>query len=220
VKIALYIRTSTDRQAGGAETQQRALRAWADAQQLDVTLLEVYEDFGYSGAKTTRPALDKMLADCRAGLIKTVACFSFSRFARSTRHLLSALEELNTLGVGFISISESIDTSTPVGKTLFTIIAAIGELERSLVQERVRAGLKNAAAKGRYPGRPKVRNSELIQELHSQGMRGSEIAKLVKVSEATVSRELNSTFHKPRAGSYGSFVLIAYSFVYESVSLG
>lgn len=192
--VALYIRTSTDRQSGGAETQLRALSQWAKSKGYED--IEVYEDFGVSGAKSSRPALDRLLEDCRCGKVSTLACFSFSRFARSTRHLLSALDELNKLGIAFVSISEAIDTSSPVGRTLFTIIAAIGELERSLVQERVRAGLRNAATKGRYPGRPMRRNPALIRELHAKGYSQTEIAKLAAVSTATVSRELSGYFQK------------------------
>lgn len=198
---ALYVRTSTDQQTGGAESQLRALRNWAESRGLE--RIQVYEDIGHSGAKANRPALDSLMADCREGKIALVACHAFSRFARSTSHLLSALEEFNRLDVGFTSISEQVDTSTPMGRTLFTILAAIGELERNLIQERVKAGLLNAAAKGRFPGRPAKRNSTLIHELHSKGYRHEQIARLAGTSIATVSRELSGYFQKPRMVKYG-----------------
>jgi DNA invertase Pin-like site-specific DNA recombinase len=91
------------------------------------------------------------MADCRAGLISSVVVFSFSRFARSTTHLLDALQEFNKHKIGFVSITEQIDTQTPMGRTLCTILAAIGELERNLIRERIMSGLKNAAAKGLQP---------------------------------------------------------------------
>ncbi len=102
--------------------------------------------------------------------VSQVIVYSFSRFARSTSHLLRALEEFKTYKTSFISISEKLDTETPMGQAIFTIISAIAQLERELIAERVKSGLKNAKAKGKKLGRKKDRNSKLIRELASQGM--------------------------------------------------
>lgn len=153
---------------------------------------ETFQDFGVSGAKSARPGLDKLLFACRRGAISQIIVYSFSRFARSTSHLLRALEEFKSLNITFISISENVDTNTPMGQAIFTIISAIAQLERELIAERVRSGLKNAVAKGKKLGRAKSRNSKLIQELASQGLSYRRIAELAQCSISTVHRELAS----------------------------
>ena len=105
-----------------------------------------YVDVGISGSKDSRPALNRLMADARKRRFDAVLVARFDRFARSTRHLVLALEEFNALGVDFISLSESVDTSTPMGKMVYTVIAAVAELERSLIRERVVIG--PAASKG------------------------------------------------------------------------
>ena len=119
------------------------------------TIAKEYVDHGWSGAKESRPALDAMMADAQRGLrdFDAVACWKFDRFARSTKHLLRALETFQSLGIAFISLTESVDTSTPYGKLVFTILGAVAELERSLIAERIRNGMKKQGAK--KPG-PKI----------------------------------------------------------------
>ena len=162
--LALYVRTSTDRQSGGASSQLKALIDWA--KQRSTQEFQVYEDIGVSGAKESRPALDRLMADARAGRIDTVAVLAFSRFARSTKHLLSALEEFQRLKIGFVSLTESIDTSTSVGLALLTIIGAINALERALIRERVLAGIARARASGKQLGRKRIRNSYYSTRRH------------------------------------------------------
>jgi DNA invertase Pin-like site-specific DNA recombinase len=115
-----------------------------------------YCDVGISGTKEKRPELDKLLADARRRRSDTVIVWKFDRFARSVSHLLRALENFQALGIEFVSLTEGVDTSTPTGKIVFTVLGAVAELERSLICERVRAGLRNARAKGKRLGRPKV----------------------------------------------------------------
>ena len=134
--VALYVRTSTHMQTSSMEAQRRALEEWCKRK--DITWYLVYEDEGHSGTKSSRPALDKMMGDVRAGSIGTVAVYSFSRFARSTTHLLAALDEFQKVGVRFHSITEDIDTTSSLGKAFFTILAALATLERDLIAERVR----------------------------------------------------------------------------------
>ena len=133
-------------------------------------LVHEYVDHGVSGAKESRPALNALMIDARRRKFDAVAVWKFDRMARSVAHLLRVLDEFRSLGIDFSSLSESIDTSTPTGKMVFTVLASVAELERSLISERVRAGLRNARAKGKILGRPKcdVDPSE-VRRLRAQG---------------------------------------------------
>src|SRR5262249_52560245 len=113
-----------------------------------------YVDVGISGTKERRPELDRLMADAHRRRFDAVLCWKFDRFARSVSHLLRALETFRTLGIDFISFSEQLDTSTPTGKMVFTVLGAVAELERSLIVEGVRAGMRNARARGKRIGRP------------------------------------------------------------------
>jgi DNA invertase Pin-like site-specific DNA recombinase len=152
-RAAIYVRVSTSGQS--TQAQESELKAYA--KQRGWTLTRVFADNGVSGAQNSRPALDSMMADCRRGKIDVVLVTRFDRFARSVTHLLSALEAFKEMGVEFVSLSESIDTSTPAGKMVFTVLAAVGELEKSLIAERVRSGLANARRHGTRLGRPAIR---------------------------------------------------------------
>ena len=149
-------------------------------------------DAGVSGVQESRPALDRLMADARSGKIDVIAVWRFDRFARSTQHLLSALEEFRVLGVSFVSIREQVDTTTPAGKVLFTLIAAISEFERTLIVERVRAGVANAKAKGIHCGRPRreldVRAAAALIE-NGHGLR--EVASMLGLPRSTLRRRLN-----------------------------
>jgi DNA invertase Pin-like site-specific DNA recombinase len=111
-------------------------------------------DVGISGTKEKRPELDRLLSDAHIRRFDAVVVWKFDRFARSVSHLLRALENFQALGIEFVSLSEQLDTSTPTGKMVFTVLGAVAELERSLIVERVRAGMRNARAKGKRIGRP------------------------------------------------------------------
>ncbi len=190
-KYAAYMRVSTDRQSSGLEAQKMALENYF--KQKGVTDYEIYEDFAISGRKESRPGLNRLMSAIELGNVHTLVVYSFSRFARSTKHLLQAMEVFNKLSVHFISLSENIDTSTPMGKAMFTIISAISALECDLIRERVMNGLANARMKGKILGRAKVINEELIRELATKGYSYREIAKLAKCSIASVSRTLSVT---------------------------
>ncbi|MGA2859893.1 MAG: recombinase family protein [Candidatus Sulfotelmatobacter sp.] len=152
-KAAVYTRVSTLDQH--PEMQQQELveyvkrRGW--------NLYKVYSDKGVSGATERRPALDALLEDCRHKKLDVVVVWKFDRFARSLKQLLNALELFRTLGIGFVSCTEAIDTSLPHGEMLFQIIGAIAQWERSLIVERVRAGLQHARSQGKRLGRPPLR---------------------------------------------------------------
>ena len=191
---AIYCRTSTHKQEKGLEAQKRALIEYCSKN--NIQNYSVFEDEGVSGIKSSRPKLDEMMALVKQGQVENVIVYSFSRMARSTKHLLDVLHTLQSEKVNFISITESIDTSTAIGQAFFTIISAISQLERELICERVRNGLANAKSKGVTLGRPMKRNSRLIQELFNLGYSHRKIAHLAGCGSATVWRELQKN---PRA---------------------
>lgn len=186
--VAIYARVSTGNQSTGLEAQIRALRLYC--QQNNIQNFLLYQDENQSGVKSSRPALDKMMKAVRAGEISRVAVYSFSRYARSTSHLLSALEEFKRRGVEFVSISENIDTSSPLGVAIFSILGAVAQLERDILIERVKVGLANAKAKGVKLGRKKTRDSALIRRLYVTGVTYREIGRIAKCSSGAVSAEI------------------------------
>jgi DNA invertase Pin-like site-specific DNA recombinase len=185
--VVCYARTSTIEQATGLESQVRVLRTYCE--QNGITNVEFYTDGGISGTKSSRPALDKMMAAVENGEVSSVVVHSFSRFARSTTHLLNALTRFKEKGVHFVSISERIDTNSAVGVAIFSILAAIAQLERDLIASRVKIGLENARAKGRQIGRKKLRDSDLIRKLLKAGMSYRSISSVAKCSHGSVSAE-------------------------------
>jgi DNA invertase Pin-like site-specific DNA recombinase len=145
-----------------------------------------YIDVGISGAKEKRPQLDTLMSDAHRRRLDVVVVWRFDRFARSVSHLLRALETFRSLGIEFVSLSEQVDTSTPTGKLVFTVLGAVAELERSLIAERVRAGLRNARAKGRRLGRPSKNVSPAkVANLRAQGASWRAVGAALGVSPAT-----------------------------------
>jgi DNA invertase Pin-like site-specific DNA recombinase len=144
-------------------------------------------DAGVSGAKASREQLDRLMQDTRRRKVDVVICWRIDRFARSTKHLLSALEEFQSLGIGFISHQEAIDTTSPMGKLLFTIVAAMAEMERSILIERVRAGMASAKGKGKSRDRPKkVFRRDVTVEMRAAGHSWRKISSLLGVPVSTV----------------------------------
>ena len=156
VNVALYARVSKAHTHQDPEAQLQPLRALCTLKGWKI--IHEYIDHGFSGAKESRPGLDELMADVERGYrnIEAVVCWKFDRFARSTKHLLRALETFQSLGVAFVSLTESVDTSTPYGKLVFTILGAVAELERSLIAERIKNGMAKQGAK--KPG-PKLGKS-------------------------------------------------------------
>jgi DNA invertase Pin-like site-specific DNA recombinase len=149
-RTALYLRVSTPDQK--PDLQFDGLRDYATRAGLDI--VQDYCDVGVSGRREGRPQLNALMASARNREIDCVLVWKFDRFARSTRHLLAALEEFNHLGVRFVSVQDQIDTDSPMGRAMFTIIGAMAELESSLISERVTAGMRAAEARGKHLGRP------------------------------------------------------------------
>jgi DNA invertase Pin-like site-specific DNA recombinase len=185
MRIALYARVSTTDKGQDPEMQLRELREYSQRRGWNVA--SEYVDVGVSGAKDSRPRLNQLMLDVKKRKFDAVVVWKFDRFARSVSHLLRALEEFKTLGVEFISFSESIDTSTPVGKMTFTVLGAVAELERSLIVERVRAGVRNARAKGKRLGRPKVTvDAAAVASMRAAGHSYRSVAATLGVSVGTV----------------------------------
>jgi DNA invertase Pin-like site-specific DNA recombinase len=192
MRVAIYARVSTKDQS--CELQIRDLRAYCAARGFEPA--REYIDVGQSGAKEFRPELNKLMEDARKRRFDAIVVWRFDRFARSTKHLLLALEEFRSLGIQFISYQENMDTSSPLGQALFTIVSAVAQLERDLIWERVSAGLRNARANGKKLGRPKSPvGRERILELKAQGRSLRQIAANLGVGYGTVRARLLTT-HK------------------------
>ena len=183
MKAVVYARVSTNN-GQDPELQLREVREYCLRR--NWALVREYVDTGISGAKDSRPELNLLVADAHKRLFDAVVVWKFDRFARSVSHLLRALEDFRSLGIEFVSLSEQVDTSTPTGKMVFTVLGAVAELERSLIAERVRAGLRNARAKGTRLGRPsKGIDPATISRLRSEGATWRAVGQKLGVSAAT-----------------------------------
>jgi DNA invertase Pin-like site-specific DNA recombinase len=187
-RVFAYCRVSTNLQHTGLESQMRLIKVYFERE--GITDYEIFFDENVSGTKASRPGLDRLMAAVKNNEVSTVVVPAFSRFARSTTHLLSALSEFKTRGVGFVSLSEKIDTSTPVGVAIFSILAAVSQLERDLIAERVRVGLANARAKGKHIGRAKKRDSDLIRKLLKAGVTYRRCAEIAKCSHGAIPEKV------------------------------
>ncbi len=185
-RAGLYLRVSTVDQH--PETQLHDLRALAAQREFQV--VREYTD-RISGTKAKRPGLDELLHDARRGRFDVVVVWACDRIARSTRHFLEVLDELRNVNVEFVSFRENIDTSGPLGRAITIIIGAIAELERNLIIERVRAGMRRARLEGRHIGRrPLDIDHDAVVRQRAQGKSLSELAKNFRTSRATISRIL------------------------------
>src|ERR1051325_3352158 len=190
-RAALYMRVSTKGHGQTTDTQAIALREYAERRGFKI--VAEYRDEGISGAKDRRPELDRLMQDARKRRFDAVIVARFDRFARSVSHLLRALEEFDHLGIDFVSLSESIDTSTPVGKMIFTVLGAVAELERNLIKERVQMGISRARKQGKALGRPRVEVDALqVAGLRSRGLSWNQIADKLGIGRGTAERAFRS----------------------------
>ena len=186
-RVAIYARVSTAHNGQDPAMQTRELEEYC--QRRGWELAGCYVDNGISGSKESRPELDRLVADAHRRRFDAVAVWKFDRFAWSVSHLLRALETFNVLGIDFVSLCEQVDTSTPTGKMVFTVLGAVAELERSLIAERVRAGIRNARAKGKRLGRPRTAvDAARIAALRAQGCSWSEICGETGIGKGTAQR--------------------------------
>ncbi len=186
-RAALYMRVSSLDQH--PETQLLDLRQMAA--QRGYEIVNQYVD-RISGAKARRPGLDELMRDARRGRFDVVLVWASDRIARSVKHFLEVLDELNRLNIEFVSFREQIDTGGPLGRAIVVIIGAIAELERTLIVERVRAGMRRAKLEGRHIGRrPLELNREAILQDRRRGQSLGQIAKAHRISRATVHRVIH-----------------------------
>jgi DNA invertase Pin-like site-specific DNA recombinase len=167
--------------------QLRELREYCERRSWQI--FETYVDNGVSGSKESRPALNRLMADAYQRRFDAVVVWKLDRFGRSLRHLVNALADLESLGIAFVSLKDNLDLSTASGRLMFQIIGAMAEFERALIRERVRAGLRNARAKGKQIGRPRAEVTQpQVAALRAQGASWREVAKQLDVSVGTVFR--------------------------------
>jgi DNA invertase Pin-like site-specific DNA recombinase len=191
--VAIYARVSTVGKGQDVDMQLRDLRAYATSRGLSI--FKEYIDDGVSGRKDKRPALDILMNDARKRRFDAVLVWRFDRFARSTKHLVTALEGFRHLGIDFISFQENIDTSSPMGKAMFTIVSAIAELEADIIRERVVAGIANARAKGKRLGRPSADvDQEELRTLRDSGLTIRAIADRLNLKRSLVHKTLSNHF--------------------------
>jgi len=152
-----------------------------------------YVDEGVSGAKESRPELNRLMSHARQRKFDLIAVWKIDRFGRSLKHLVNALADLDAYGVAFVSLRDNIDLSTPSGRLMFQVIGAMSEFERSLIQERVRAGLRNAKARGQRLGRPKrTVDAAQIARLRLSGSSWREISETLGIGVGTACRAFQS----------------------------
>lgn len=188
LRVAIYARTSTSRDQSPA-SQLHALRQLAEQRGWQV--VGEFVDHGVSGSKDRRPQLDEMMRVVHRGGCDAIAVWKFDRAARSVRHLVLMLDELNARGVAFVSVNDMIDTTTPTGRFTFTLIAAVAELEKSILRARTVAGLDAARARGARLGRPPVEvDVERALALRAENRSYREIGRILGVGATTVHRAL------------------------------
>ena len=193
--VALYARVSTNDQA--PETQIVALREYCVATRVGIH--SEYVDAGVTGSTASRPELDRLMRDVTARKVKAVLVWKFDRLFRSVPHMLEALETFRHYGVEFVSITEAIDTTTPMGRMVYTLLAAVAEFEKGLIRERTLAGMARARAQGKRIGRPRVEvNVERAAQLWAGGKGWSlrQIAEALKCGRTTIERALATTVPK------------------------
>lgn len=191
MNVGIYARVSTQDQS--CEMQVRELREYAARR--GWTVVAEYVDTGWSGAKASRPQLDKLMRDAALHRFDAVLVWKLDRFGRSVRNCLDGIQSLRSLGVRFVAVSQSIDTdeSNPTSRLMLHVLAAVAEFEREMIRERVCAGVRNAKVKGKQLGRPKaVFDRARAFQLQSQGMSVREIAAALEVGNGTVYRALST----------------------------
>jgi DNA invertase Pin-like site-specific DNA recombinase len=194
MRVALYLRVSTTDQE--PESQGREVRAFVTARGWET--VETYQDVGISGARARRPGLDQLVKDAWRGRFEAVVVWDLSRMARSTLHALQLLQEFEQMKVRLIAVKQTFDTDTPLGRAFFTLAAMFAELERSILIERVRAGMARARAEGKKIGRPtrRVDLSELAK-LRGQGLSIRQVARTMGIPTSTVAKRLASLAPPP-----------------------
>src|SRR2546427_7258706 len=187
MRTAIYARVSTTNHGQDASLQTSEMQQFVEARGWQ--LADQYVDQGVSGAKDSRPELNRLMADAKRRRFDVVLVWKLDRFGRSLRHLVNALAEFESLGIAFVSLSDNLDLSTASGPLMFNIIGAMAEFEREVIRERVKAGMKNASAKGIRIGRPRANvDAAQIARLRAQGLSWKKIANQMGLGVGTLYR--------------------------------
>jgi len=203
-RAALYARISTNNGHQNPEMQLRELREYCGRRGLEI--VEEYTDSGVSGSKESRPALNRLMLAAQRREFDAVVTWKLDRWSRSLKHLVNSLADLDSYGVAFVSLRDNLDLSSPSGRLMFQVIGAMAEFERSLIQERVRAGLAHAKTKGVKLGRPRrVVDAGRIAHMRDQGRPWREIARALGIGVATAharvaGRSENRPETRPQTG--------------------
>jgi len=194
-RVALYARVST---LAGQNPEMQLVELREYAARRGWCVVGEYVDHGVSGAKESRPALNRLMNDAKQRCFDIVACWKLDRFGRSVKHVVVALADFEAVGISFTSLKDNLDLSTPSGRLMFQIIAAMAEFERALIQDRVRSGLQNAKRRGKRLGRPPVAvDRARIARLRSSGASIRTIAAQLGVSRATVHKVIRQCLQNP-----------------------
>jgi putative DNA-invertase from lambdoid prophage Rac len=184
MRAAIYARVST---LNGQDPHMQTREMKQYCERRGWTIEGEYVDVGVSGAKDSRPELNRLMVDAKRRRFDSILVWKLDRFGRSLRHLVNAIAELESIGIAFVSLTDNLDLSTPSGRLMFQVIAAMGEFERELIRERVRSGMRNAKQKGKRIGRPRLEiDSTVIDRLRKSGKSWREIAKTTGLSLGTV----------------------------------
>jgi DNA invertase Pin-like site-specific DNA recombinase len=194
-RAAIYARVSTNN-GQNPQMQLDELRVYCRRRGWEIA--GEFVDAGTCGANERRPALDRLVSDCRRRLVDAVVVYRYDRFARSLRQLVNALEEFRALGIDFVSLHEGVDTSTPNGRLVFGIFASIAEFERELIRDRVRSGLASAKAHGKRLGRPLVAvDAYKVATMRASGCSWASISRELSIGKGTAQRALLSLPKNP-----------------------
>lgn len=191
-KVAIYVRVSTDTK-DGQTTEMQVLEIKNYLKSKNVEDFQIYEDKGISGTKRDRPALNKLMKDCRDGKVSTIVCFKLDRLFRSLRDLMNTIVEFETLKVEFVALKDGIDLSTATGRLMMHIIGAFAEFEAAVIRERVISGIANAKSKGIKLGRPVKAGHLVVKKLKSEGKSVAEIANFTGLSKTSVYSTLKGS---------------------------
>lgn len=193
--VAIYLRISTEGAKGGSKGQDTGMQkleieSYLKAKGVDKFL--IYEDKGISGTRKSRPALNRMMSDCRAGKVSQVVCWKMDRLFRSLKNLLDTLSEFQALGIEFVALKDGIDLTSATGRLMMQILGAFSEFEAAVIKERVLSGLANARAKGVKLGRPMKTGHSVVRSLKEEGKTVKEIAEITELSEKTIYRAMSN----------------------------
>jgi DNA invertase Pin-like site-specific DNA recombinase len=195
LKVLIYARVSTSHHDQKPEIQINELRRFCEARGWQIT--QEITDHGFSGSTDNRPGLKKLMALAKSREVDAIVVVKLDRLFRSLKHLVTTLEEFQSLGITFVATKDQVDYSTPAGRLFVQILGSLAEFEKSLLRERTLMGLEHAKSIGKKLGRPKTTDSMAIVELRQQGLSHREIQSQLNISKGSISRALKNAPKTP-----------------------